>query len=210
MDVAYGIRTPDHTAFSRRLNKVAQNDQVHGIMLHVGTNKAEFALHPFLGNLGQSGDITPKGISFTFEADAAEKVRLGASALISTSKVRSRKLFALHSRAGVGKGSSFIFESGLVMDTPKGDPTLLGNYFYTQTMTRLFRGFHFLFTAEYTTKDAFKPNPRTFRVGPSIQYFPTSYFEFRLDLWGSRSIGQLSSFDSTDAYELMGQFHLWF
>jgi len=210
LDPAYGIRIADHTAYSRTVNKVAQNDQVHGIMAHLGTNKSEFAVHGFFGNLFQDSKITPKGLSATFETDVAEKVRIGSSALFSVSSVRKRILTALHSRAGIGKGSSLLLETGFVFDTEKDAKTLAKQYIYTQSMTRLFRGFHFLFTGEYYTADAFRPNPRSFRVGPSIQYFPTSFLELRVDLWGERALGQAGTFDPPDAFQLLGQVHAWF
>ena len=210
MDVVYGIRTPDHNAYSRTLNKVAQNDQTHGIAAHLGFSKAEVGVHAFVGNLYQNSAVRPTGMSVMFEYDVAEKLRLGASALASFSTVRDRELSAIHLRAGIGKGSSALIEMGLVRDAPKGSQSKLGSYIYTQTMTRLLRGLHFLFTGEYKTVDTFRPNPRFFRVGPSVQYFPMQRIELRLDLLGTRSLGVEQEYNPTDSFTVMGQLHLWF
>jgi hypothetical protein len=77
-------------------------------------------------------------------------------------------------------------------------------------MARLTRGFHILFTGDYYSRDAFHPALRTFKVGPSLQYFMTSFLELRMDFWGSRSLGSGSNYSLNDQYEFLGQVHLWF
>jgi hypothetical protein len=210
MDVVYGIRTPDHIASSRKMTRLAQNDQVHGVVGHLGWSNAELGAHAFTGNLAQDSRIRPTGVSVTGEIDILEKLRFGLSALYSTSSVRNRSLGAMHVRAGVGQGSSALLEGGVVMDAPKSDKTTVASYVHTQTMTRLFRGAHFLLTAEYNTQDTFRPNPRTFRVGPGLQWFPFQRIELRADVLATRFLGQERSFEPTDEITFLGQVHLWF
>jgi hypothetical protein len=210
MDVVYGIRTPDHIASSRTMTKIAQNDQVHGVATHLGWAGAEFGLHAFVGNLAQDSRIRPLGVSMSGEVDILEKLRFGLSALYSTSDIRTRTLGAMHVRAGVGHGSSVLLEGGIVMDAPKSQESTVASYVYTQSMTRLFRGAHVLLTAEYNTQDTFRPNPRTFRVGPGFQWFPFQRLELRTDVFATRFLGQDRVFEPTDELSVLAQVHLWF
>ena len=211
-DVVFGIRIPDHTAYSRKFTRLAQNDQVHGINLHLGSQTSEIGIHAFAGNLYQRpSGVRPYGGSVMYEFDIAEKVRLGFSGLYAKSQARSRILAAAHLRAGFGKGSSLMCETGLVSDNTRiATSNKLGNYIFTQTMTRLFRGVHFLFTAEYQTKETFGGVPRDLRVGPGFQYFPAQRLELRADLQGTRVLGRTSAVEESDDLNFLGQLHLWF
>lgn len=210
-DVVFGIRTVDHTAASRRITKLRQNDQVHGLQAHFGFSNAELGFNFFLGNLFQDVLVRPIGASAMAEIDIVEKMRLGFSALASTSSVRNRNAAAIHLRLGAGEGSSFLFETGLVYDNIKTTNTpTTGAYVYSQSMTRLIRGLHVLFTAEYSTPDTFLPTVRTFTAGPSIQYFPINRLELRSDLWGSRLMGQERDQEPPDSFVWLNQVHLWF
>jgi hypothetical protein len=210
-DVVFGIRIPDHTAYSRKMTKLTQNDQTHGVNFHFGYPHSEWGIHAFVGNLYQSpSSVRPLGVSLYGEFDLAEKVRFGASSLYSKNQARERILEALHLRAGIGKGSSVLGELGILMDTPEGSPRVWANYGFLQTMTRLGRGVHFLFTAEYKTSATFKPRERFFRVGPGFQYFPMQRLELRLDVTGTRTLGSDSIIQEADDIYGMGQIHLWF
>ena len=211
MDVAFGIRTADHVASSRTMTKIGQNDQVHGVLLHLGIKGSEFAIHGFAGNLYQTPQsVVPKGASMMFETEVAKQVRVGASGLYSASTIRERKLFALHTRAGLAKGSSVLFETGLVSDNRKNVSPELGNYIYFQSMARMIRGLHWLMTVDYSSQDAFKPHPRRFTVGPSLQRFPTGFAELRLDVWGTRVLDSSALVNQPDSFKILGQLHLWF
>lgn len=212
MDVVYGIRIPDHIAYSRKLTKLGQSDQVHGLALHFGSQTSELGIHAFAGNLYQSpSGVRPYGGSVLYEFDIAEKVRFGASGLFSTSQARRRILSAMHLRAGVGKGSSLMIEGGVVNDKTRVDARLKwGTYLFSQSMTRLARGLHFLFTGEYQTTDTFEPEPREFRIGPGLQYFPAQRIELRLDVQGTRIMGRTTPIEEADDINFLGQLHLWF
>jgi hypothetical protein len=210
-DVVFGIRIPDHTAYSRKETNLTQNDQVHGVTWHLGSEHSELGIHGFVGNLYQTpASVRPYGISSTYEFDIAEKVRLGLSGLYSKSGARERIMQATHLRAGVGKGSSLMIELGWISDKPKDQSRNVSNYGFFQSMVRLARGFHFLFTGEYKTETTFKPTPRVFRVGPSFQYFPLQRLELRLDALGTRSLGSDTPIEKSDDINLLGQVHLWF
>ena len=182
--------------------------------MHGASKSTEFGLHAIVGNLQQEAGIRPLGMSFMAEMDAMEKVRLGMSGLVSTSKARNRRMAALHLRAGAGQGSSALLEMGFVQDALKGASGTLGSYLFTQTMSRVARGLHVLFTGEYKTADTFRPNVRYFRVGPSLQFFPMQRLELRADFLGSRSMGGPPNPNSTivenDTFSFLSQVHFWF
>jgi hypothetical protein len=209
-DVVFGIRIPDHTAYSRVLTKLAQNDQVHGATWHIANEKSETGFHLFAGNLYQTpASIRPIGVSLMHEWDLADKVRFGLSSLYSKSQARERILQATHLRAGVGKGSSVMMELGFLMDTPTGSDRAVSNYGLFQSTLKVARGWHFMFVGEYKTAKTFKPSPRIFRVGPAIQYFPMQRLEFRTDFSSTRTLGAETPVENPDTLTWSAQVHLW-
>lgn len=205
MDMVYGIRVPDHVAYSRAKTLVAQNDQTHGVAFHYGAETWETGLHAFAGNLLQDKDLRLVGVSSLAEFDVAEKWRLGGSVSVAGNSLRSRRMASVQTRVGAGEGNSVMFETGFIHQ--RADVTSFGQYAFFQSMTRAFRGFHVLLTGEYYTERAFEPSARVFRFGPAIQYFPFQRAELRVDLLGTRGISGATL--SEDTFNLMGQFHLW-
>jgi hypothetical protein len=206
MDMAYGLRVPDHTAYSRSRTFLAQNDQVHGVMVHFAHKKADVAVQAVAGNLFQTANLRLKGVTTTGEVEVASNVRLGASGMMVSNSFRDRKLASLHVRAGAGEGASVMAELGVISDSPVAEASTLSQYGFLQTMTRLHRGIHLLFTNEYFATPMFGTSVRSFRVGPSIQYFPMQRVELRTDLQGTRSFGQSNV--NSDSISIFSQVHL--
>lgn len=188
MDVAYGLHIADHTAYSRSKTNLAQNDQVHGVLAHYGTEKFETAAHVFAGNLYQDSRVRPKGAALTFEVEPADKVRTGASFLYSKNDYRRRIMGSTHIRTQLMPGHSLIGELGFIGETPVNQGSSLGAYLFLQSMHRLLRGFHILGTAEYYSAHVFSPDQRLLRGGPSIDWFPLQRCELRADLVGLLSL----------------------
>ena len=109
MDKVFGIRVPDHIAFSRSVTGLAQNDQTHGVLIHLMKNKFEIGIHPFLGNLDQASDLRQKGISAKIEYDFSNKFKPGVSILKSESDHLVNTLASIHTKMGFSKGSSVLF-----------------------------------------------------------------------------------------------------
>jgi hypothetical protein len=207
-DVVYGLRIPEHTAFSRTQTLLSQNDQSHGVALQYGKNKFEGGAEIFVGNLYQAADLRLRGASTMLEYDVREKARLGLSAYYGANAYRSRFMSAVHARVGAGEGSAILSELGFVFETAKNQDSTLGNYIFFQSSTRAWRGVHFLITGEYTTSETFKPRARTIRVGPGLMWLPFQRLELRFDLQTTRIIG--GPVVTPDDLMLLSQVHLWF
>jgi len=81
MDIAYGLRVDDHTAYNRGLLGLGENDQVHGVLLHWLGEEWDVSLQGFVGNLFAPPEDQRKGGAAEFEYAAADRDRIGASAL---------------------------------------------------------------------------------------------------------------------------------
>ncbi len=208
MDKAYGIRVPDHEAYSRRYTYNGQNDQVHGMMLNYNKLPVEFTLHAFGGNLLQSADTRQSGGSMILEFETSEKTRIGLTGQYLKNNYIDQVSTALMTRLGIGHGSAILMESGFIKFKPKTMEVMTGFYGFIQSFMRLSRGFHFLTTAEYYTSDVVKEKTRNMRWGPGIQYFPFQRFELRLEVWNQRSIDPEQV--KTDDWSALSQVHLWF
>lgn len=210
LDMAFGIRHPDHTMASRIYPGVAMNDQTHGLAVHYTRSSGELGLHGFLGNLYEPvSSIRQKGVSLIYEHDVLEKFRLGASLLYSASEVRKRMGGAVHGRLGVGHGSAILGEIGLIRTALIDDEATYGAYIWGQSTVRVMRGLNILFTAEASSRDAFSPSVHSLKAGPSIQYFPTGRIELRSDLWVYRVFGDPRGAQPDD-FRLNTQVHLWY
>jgi hypothetical protein len=188
MDVAYGLRIPEHTAFSRKANLFAQNDQNHGVFLHYGAEKWEAAFHALTGNLYQDPATRLKGVSSTGEIEIAKNMRVGLSAAYFKNNFRSRRQAALHYKSQLfHEGSGLLAELGLISETQSSVSQGLQSYVFVQPTLRLTRGFHLFVTAEsFNTSGA---NAK-YRLSPGLQYFPRQRFEFR---WELQSLMQRNS-----------------
>ncbi len=208
MDKVFGIRLPDHIAFSRSITGLAQNDQAHGVLFHYATEELELGLHSFLGNLTQDSDLRQKGVSAKIEYAFSNKFKPGVSVLRSESEHVSNLIFAVHSKMGFSKGSSSLLEFGVknqeILSAGVDTQSLYG---LLQNHLLLDRGVFTLFTFEY-----FKPNveeeSRIFRFGPGIQIFPFQGVEVRLDIYNTKSFSNTSA--TKDSWNVGGQLHLWF
>lgn len=209
MDIAFGLRIPDHYLSSRRKTLLAQNDQTHGLLIHGAFGKTEGAFHLFLGNLLQSPDLRNKGLSLFLERDIAEKMRLGFSSMHTANDYRKRTTLATHFRLGAGEGTALLSETGFIFEkiasNTRNQPT--SQYWTTQTMTRLARGIALIGTFDYFALKSFGPGTRSITMGPGIQYFPLSRLELRSDLSVTRAVGATSV--GPDQFSLLTQVHVW-
>ncbi len=208
MDIPFGIRIPDHTAYSRSSTLLKQNDQSHQVTVHQYGEGYELGISAIAGNLFQDADLQQRGVSLFAEYDLFDKVRVGHSNLYTTNEYRSRLMNAIHARIGTGEGSAFLVEAGLVSEKTKIPSDQMRSYLLFENMIRFARGLHFLIIGEYKTLDTFKSSPRTLRVGPAIQYFPMNRVELRSDFQITRVLN--STTVEKDTMDLLVQLHLWF
>lgn len=209
MDKVYGLRVPDHNAFSREQTGLAQNDQAHGAVVSLSLDKMEVGVNAFAGNMYQDQKLRQVGLSSMVEFELAEKFRLGASGLSSGNEYVALNMGALHTRIGVGKGSSIMFELGAINRKPKNNSeATMAAYAFMQNMLRLARGMHFLTTFEYYTSDLNKLKTRQMRMTPGFQWFPAQRIEMRVEAMNSRSYDPDNA--QKDVWDLLGQIHLYF
>ncbi len=206
-DVAFGLRLPDHNSFMRAKTGLNQNDQSHGVLVHWAEKKFDASVHLLAGNFFQDSALRQEGVSVMGEYDVAKDLRAGASVLYTTGKFRTRQMNAIHARLGFGDGDSFLTQIGTVREDPITQTAQTGLYYFAQSTTQIIRGLNFLFTLEYYTRAVGEVASRSYRAGPSIQYFPMQRLELRTDLQGTRTIGGNSL--EQDNYALFTQIHVW-
>jgi hypothetical protein len=208
MDKVFGIRVPDHIAFSRSVTELTQNDQTHGALLHVVKNNFEIGLNGFIGSLFQDTELRQKGVSTKVEYNVSSTVKPGVSFLKSTSDHVENTLAAIHGKFGFSKGSSALLEIGKKSQKIKSTQKEISSiYLFLQNHMLLRRGTYFFMTGEY-----FQPNiekeSETLRLGPGLQYFLVQGVELRLDLYNTKSYSPDAA--TKDSWDFAGQIHLWF
>lgn len=208
MDKAYGIRVPDHIAFSRTITGLAQNDQTYAVLGHYFNEKFELALQPFIGNLVQDAPLRQKGITGQVGYALRDNVRIGFSNLLSQSDFQSLAMLAADARMGFSKGTSLMIEVGQVVRTIKGpDTKSTSHYVFLQNHWLMRPGTFLIFTGEYLQPDT-GSSQETYRFGPGLQYFLAPHVELRSDIYNTRTRSPGSFSD--DTWVVTAQAHLWF
>lgn len=207
-DTVFGIRIPDHPAYSRSRTGLAQNDQVHGIFTHYTGEKLEGGVHLFAGNLYDDEDVRQRGVSGTVEYEVWRNGRLGTSLLYSSNDFRSRFLSSVHLRTRMTEGQSLLTELGLIRERSTLPSASTGTYLFLQSLHRLVRGLHLLGNLEFYTAQAFEPHARYLRFGPSLQWFVFQRLELRADLLNTKKFD--SQKGDTNILNFAGQVHLSF
>ena len=209
MDKVFGIRTIDHTAFSRSVTGLAQNDQSHGVMMqYYGESAYEVTAHVFVGNmLQEAADIRQKGFSFMYEKDIAEKNRAGFGYLQSNNEFVERSRLEVHSKLGLAKGNSLLTELGFVKDSPKITPSQkVGGYLMLEGIYAITRGYNVISQVEYYNASLTAESPDTTRWTFGLLMFPMPRMEFRTTFVNGRTIHDTSV--SKDTWMLQAQMHL--
>lgn len=208
MDKVYGIRTADHTAYSREVTGVAQNDQAHGVMAQYYGDSWEFTAQGFAGNLIQEdAPNRQKGGALMAEFDLAEKSRIGTGVLYSANEFVKKTRFEIHSKLGLDKGNSFLTEIGLVQNNPVAVPNKkFGGYLRIENIYLITRGYNLLSQVEYYNATLSPESPDRTRWTVGFLTFPMPRMEFRAGFVNGRAISDTSI--SKDQWSLQTQLHL--
>ncbi len=208
MDKLYGIRVPDHIAYARSSTDLNMWDQAHGILYHYSNPKVDFGAQYFLGNLGQSSEISQVGFATQIEYSVTETTRSGISIIKSSSDFKENFHKALHFRTAFLKGSTIMAEVGEAEETDIASGTKIKQqYMFMQNYIKLKRGLNSLVTVEYYRPDA-DDDGKIMRFGPGLQYFLRQGVELRLDVYNTRGISERAV--SEDIWDVAWQLHLWF
>ncbi|TNF30323.1 MAG: hypothetical protein EP319_05625 [Deltaproteobacteria bacterium] len=207
MDKVFGIRIAEHSAYSRSINNLSQNDQSHGLQLHYANPTVEIGAGYFVGNMVQDADIRQKGFSTKIDYIVSHKSSLGVSYLNSQSEFLKNYAAAIHYMGTVGKGSSVLLEMGqnvktAVLDSTDETKTVYG---LGQNYIRASRGFYLLNSIEYMKEQT---GEYRLRFGPGIQIFPLQRWEARFEIYNTRNFSDESS--TKDTWDLLMQIHTWF
>jgi hypothetical protein len=206
MDQIYGIRIPDHTAFSRTMPGVAQNDQTYGVMGIYRKEPWDYTTHVFMGNLAQDSELRQRGLSLMAEKDLNQFHRLGGSFMMSENNYINWVRLAGHSKLGFGKGNSFLTEAGLIQNKPKTGEIKNGGYAIAQSMALIRRGYFFLSQAEYYNQTLSTKSPDNLKWTFGLVAFPYMKTEYRFTFVNGRDLSDESA--TGDSWVAQMQLHL--
>lgn len=206
LDKPYGIRTVNHTAYSRARTGLAQNDQSHGLLFQYVGEKWENSFNVFAGNLFQEKDLRQKGASATFDYALDPLFHVGFSALSSTNDYLALTRAGFQLRAGQGNGSSILMDAGLISDKPKNASGKNGYYIYTQATQKIIQGYHLFTVAQAYKEDMVITKADYVKFGFGLLAFPMMKTEFRVEAESTREVstGEVQP----DAWALSAQLHL--
>lgn len=205
MDKVFGIRVPDHIAYSRSITGLNQNDQTHGLVVHYSNPDFEIGVQPFIGNLVQDESLRQKGVTTMFELTGSDRFRYGASFLSSSSEFVDTLMYSAHSRLGFAKASSLLFELGEV-ERSQSDQNTKSRYLFTQTHLDITQGLWALTTIE-TLQANIDNEAYSLRIGPGVQYFPIPKLELRSDIYWTQRVSEESP--TTTQLDVTAQVHVW-
>ncbi len=208
MDKVYGLRTSNHTQYSRAAIGLGQDDQVHGTHLQWIEENWDASLHLFAGNLFRPAAVRKAGGAFQFEYSLGEKTRIGASALTEKNEQIESKRLAIHSRWGFprNQGSSILFETGLMQDQTVGSNSTTGVYSLLQSVVHFVRGYNFLTVIERSQSEAKFSAPELERWTFGFLMFPLQRTEVRLTAVQFKNFSPEAV--SKDQWQLQGQVHV--
>lgn len=189
LDRVFGIRTPDHTAYSRQAASIGQYDQAHSIVYQKSAANYDFFFQPFFGNLEQKKELRAAGVTTMYEYQLAERVRVGVSYLMSKNDYVERESASTHVRIGVPKGHSFQTELGLTRaSSAAGFKPTPGFFGLFQASLRWTRGLQILSIGEYYKQEMKSTSSDQVKWRLGAQYFPAQRYEIRTEFVNSRSV----------------------
>lgn len=207
MDKVFGLKTIEHTAYSRTFPQMTQNDQTHGLMGHYLADKWEFFGQYFVGNLSQEDQLRQKGFSGMAERTIFDTHRIGASVSQSKNEFLQLLSYSAHTKLNLKEGSAVLAEVGQTSrSTENGANENVGRFALLQTYLRPVRGLYVLSNIEYNKEDT-KRSDYTVRWGPGVQYFPIQKLEVRFDIYNIRNFAPDTS--TKDNWYYLVQTHIW-
>ena len=209
MDIVYGIRIPNHTAFSRSSTGNDQYAASHGVVYHLGSEKFDLGLQYFLGDFEKVEEARSSGFAGKYEHSVTSNSRLGVSYLNSTNNNDDEtSAYALIAKMGIGKGSSLMYEFGQKVNTISSTGlSTTSQYMFLQKHFYVKRGLYILMTYEQFVADT-SGAAESHRISPGIQWFPIQRVEIRADLTNSKQYE--TNVATNDSWAFLGQVHLWF
>lgn len=218
MDIAYGLRTGDHTSYARDPLGLGYDDQVHGVMGQWFEESWDATLHAYVGNLFEPENEQRVGASFMGEYLTGETNKVGFSFMQANSDVAKAQRFAVHNRYGISHGSSIIAEVGIRKDqtvasaSPTANSSTQGLYGMVQSIIRLSRGYNLLTGVERYHRELKSTSPEQSKWTLGLLLFPIQRTEIRLNMVQVKSffpekVGSLPA-AGPDSTQFQGQVHV--
>jgi hypothetical protein len=208
LEKVFGLRTNDHSSYQRSpqgFNPLANSRngsaQSQGIILHKIEETWEVALNGFVGNPNDDSEYRHKGFSVLAEKEIGEFKRLGASVLSGKSDLDKKDMAAVHYRQGLPKGSSILFEYGMIQDELTGSAATRGSYNLLQGSILLTRGYNLKTTIERYNRDTKPSEPDIWKYAVGIWAFPLPRVEFRAEVVNGRSFSDGAVNDDTWTFQ---------
>ncbi len=215
MEKVYGLRNIDHSSYQRVYQGfgVATNNQSgiaqsHGVVLHKVEETWELAGNYFVGHPKDEVPYREKGFSFMGEVQVKENSRLGASFLDSKNDFLKRRMYAVHYRQAISKGSAMMFEYGLIQkeSLASGSAKATGSYNLVEGLYLLTRGYNLQAIVERYNEE-FKPEkPDSWKYSLGLLMFPFPRLELRANLINTRAFSNQRAAD--DTWAAQGQVHV--
>ncbi len=213
MDKVFGIRIPDHNAYSRLSTNLNQYSASTGVMVHYGEEKFDFGIQYFNGegDIEKRDNEQTRGFTTLFEYSIFTDYRIGASLLTEEDINNNKKdIAAFIFKARVGKASSLMLETGQINNELVSSGESSSRYIFMQNHLNLKRGMNFLFTYQYLQADIDKES-EIFIYAPGFQYYPWQRVELRAEIQNQRVVDEDSNTPvASDSWSFLGQVHLWF
>lgn len=210
-DKVYGIRTVDHTSYSRARIGLGQYDQTHGLAVMYAGSSWDVTLHLQAGHQQKVETAQHKGVSLQSEFEIGEQHRLGFSLLSTSTEGAAWNRAAIHDRWGfVGSpGTSLMWEFGMVQNTIKAtETTKTGTYALVETLVHLTRGYNLLSSVERFQEEVKSSSPESYRWTLGFLTFPFQRTEFRATMTNVKNYSLDSS--NPDSWLAQGQLHVSF
>ncbi len=207
LDKTFGIRSNNHTAYSRAKTGIAQNDQAHSLIMHYIQPKWELSIDAFGGNMMQDKALRQTGFSTLYEYESQEAFRTGFSYLSSKNDYVKQERIAVHARLGLGYGSAVLAELGLINNTPLSDPKTKGYYLYTEAIQKISRGYHWFVQGQSYKEDLNADFVDNVKLGTGLLMFPGGKYEVRVEAENTHQIST-SADVAPDVWSIMTQLHL--
>jgi hypothetical protein len=212
MDIAYGLRTEDHTAVNREGIGLDMNSQSHSVKVHYIDEDFEFSVQYFVGNLMMDKAFRLPGAAITTEYSMLENDRVGASVIQMKNDTNKYTRASIHNRWGLpdAHGSSVIAEIGLKQDETAGSATKApwGTYGIFRGIVNLTRGYNIMSTIEREQDEIKFSAQETQRWTFGLLFFPWERTEMRLNTVQTKIFNPASA--AHDEWDVQGQVHVSF
>jgi len=206
-DKPFGIKSPDHSSYSRSYIGFGQNDQAHGVMLHKVYNSSEWFVNTFVGNLLQSSDLRLIGLSSLYEYEVSNSYRVGGSVFYAKNDYVNQLRLSHHQKYSPSKGHILLYELGYFNDlSVVSSSTLHGIYSALNLSTLISRGINFTTQFELINDNLTNNNSIKTKSGIGLLYFPMQRIELRTSIINNRIF--TSSTANEDTFTWLGQIHL--